>query len=61
KVLKEKMMKSLRLLTLAGVTLLVATTLAACSGSGSIAKGEKTFLYIRLPAKQNGSLSTVVG
>ena len=40
------MMKSSRLLTLAGVTLLAATTLAACSGSGSSAKGEKTFSYI---------------
>ena len=39
-------MKSSRLLTLAGVTLLAATTLAACSGSGSSAKGEKTFSYI---------------
>jgi len=46
KVLKEKMMKSSRLFALAGVTLLVATTLAACSGSGSSAKGEKTFSYI---------------
>ena len=40
------MMKSSRLFALAGVTLLVATTLAACSGSGSSAKGEKTFSYI---------------
>ena len=40
------MMKSSRLLALAGVTLLAATTLAACSGSGSSAKGEKTFSYI---------------
>ena len=39
-------MKSSRLLALAGVTLLAATTLAACSGSGSSAKGEKTFSYI---------------
>ena len=39
-------MKSSRLLTLAGVTLLAATTLAACSGSGSSAKGEQTFSYI---------------
>ncbi|RSJ69296.1 Oligopeptide-binding protein SarA precursor [Streptococcus oralis subsp. dentisani] len=39
-------MKSSRLFALAGVTLLVATTLAACSGSGSSAKGEKTFSYI---------------
>ena len=40
------MMKSSRLFALAGVTLLAATTLAACSGSGSSAKGEKTFSYI---------------
>ena len=39
-------MKSSRLFALAGVTLLAATTLAACSGSGSSAKGEKTFSYI---------------
>jgi len=40
------MMKSSKLLALAGVTLLAAGTLAACSGSGSSAKGEKTFSYI---------------
>ena len=40
------MMKSSKLFALAGVTLLAATTLAACSGSGSSAKGEKTFSYI---------------
>ena len=40
------MMKSSRLFALAGVTLLAATILAACSGSGSSAKGEKTFSYI---------------
>ena len=39
-------MKSSRLFALAGVTLLAATTLAACSGSGSSTKGEKTFSYI---------------
>ena len=39
-------MKSSKLLALAGVTLLAATTLAACSGSSSNAKGEKTFSYI---------------
>ena len=39
-------MKSSKLLALAGVTLLAAGTLAACSGSGSSAKGEKTFSYI---------------
>ena len=39
-------MKSSKLLALAGVTLLAAATLAACSGSGSSAKGEKTFSYI---------------
>jgi len=46
KVLKEKTMKSSKLLALAGVTLLAAATLAACSGSGSSAKSEKTFSYI---------------
>jgi len=46
KVLKEKTMKSSKLLALAGVTLLAAATLAACSGSSSNAKGEKTFSYI---------------
>lgn len=40
------MMKSSKLLALAGVTLLAAATLAACSGSSSSAKGEKTFSYI---------------
>jgi len=40
------MMKSSKLFALAGVTLLAATTLAACSGSGSSAKGEKIFSYI---------------
>ncbi len=39
-------MKSSKLFAFAGVTLLAATTLAACSGSGSSAKGEKTFSYI---------------
>ena len=39
-------MKSSKLLALAGVTLLAAGTLAACSGSSSSAKGEKTFSYI---------------
>ena len=46
KVLKEKTMKSSKLLALAGVTLLAAATLAACSGSSSNAKGKKTFSYI---------------
>ena len=46
KVLKEKTTKSSKLLALAGVTLLAAATLAACSGSSSNAKGEKTFSYI---------------
>ena len=46
KVLKKKTMKSSKLLALAGVTLLAAATLAACSGSSSNAKGEKTFSYI---------------
>jgi len=39
-------MKSSKLLALAGVTLFAAATLAACSGSSSSAKGEKTFSYI---------------
>jgi len=39
-------MKSSKLFALAGVTLLAAATLAACSGSGSSAKSEKTFSYI---------------
>lgn len=39
-------MKSSKLLALAGVTLLAVATLAACSGSSSNAKGEKTFSYI---------------
>lgn len=39
-------MKSSKLLALAGMTLLAAATLAACSGSSSNAKGEKTFSYI---------------
>ena len=39
-------MKSSKILALAGVTLLAAATLAACSGSSSSAKGEKTFSYI---------------
>ena len=39
-------MKSSKLLALAGVTLLAAATLAACSESSSNAKGEKTFSYI---------------
>lgn len=39
-------MKSSKLFALAGVTLFAAATLAACSGSGSSAKGEKTFSYI---------------
>ena len=39
-------MKSSKLLALAGVTLLAAAILAACSGSSSNAKGEKTFSYI---------------
>ena len=46
KVLKEKTMKSSKLLALAGVTLLAAATLAACSVSSATAKGEKTFSYI---------------
>ena len=33
-------------MALAGVTLLASGVLAACSGSGSSAKGEKTFSYV---------------
>ena len=36
-------MKSSKFLALAGVTLLATGVLAACSSSGSGAKGEKTF------------------
>ena len=39
-------MKSSKFLALAGVTLLATGVLAACSGSGSGANGEKTFSYI---------------
>ena len=39
-------MKSSKIFALAGVTLLAAATLAACSGSGSSANTEKTFSYI---------------
>ena len=39
-------MKSSKIFALAGVTLLAAATLAACSGSGSSAKSEKIFSYI---------------
>ncbi|KXU05101.1 peptide ABC transporter substrate-binding protein [Streptococcus oralis] len=39
-------MKSSKLLALAGVTLLAAGVLAACSGGGSGAKAEKTFSYM---------------
>ncbi len=39
-------MKSSKIFALAGVTLLATATLAACSGSSSNAKGEKTFSYI---------------
>ena len=42
---KEKTMKTRKILALAGVTLLAAGVLAACSG-GSGAKGEQTFSYI---------------
>jgi len=43
---KENTMKTRKVLALAGVTLLAAGVLAACSGSGSSAKGEKTFSYV---------------
>ena len=43
---KENTMKTKKVLALAGVTLLAAGVLAACSGSGSSAKGEKTFSYV---------------
>ena len=39
-------MKFSKVMTLAGVTLLASGVLAACSGSGSSAKGEKTFSYV---------------
>lgn len=41
---KEKTMKTRKVLALAGVTLLAAGVLAACSG-GSGAKGEQTFAF----------------
>ena len=39
-------MKFSKVTALAGVTLLASGVLAACSGSGSSAKGEKTFSYV---------------
>jgi len=39
-------MKFSKVMALAGVTLLASGVLAACSGSGSNAKGEKTFSYV---------------
>ena len=42
--MKEKFMKTRKVLALAGVTLLAAGVLAACSG-GSGAKGEQTFAF----------------
>ena len=39
-------MKFSKVMALAGVTLLASGVLAACSGSGSSAKGEKTFSYV---------------
>ena len=39
-------MKFSKVMALAGVTLLASGVLAACSGSGSSAKGEKTFSYM---------------
>ena len=41
---KEKTMKTRKVLALAGVTLLAAGVLAACSG-GSATKGEQTFAF----------------
>ena len=41
---KENTMKTRKVLALAGVTLLAAGVLAACSG-GSGAKGEQTFAF----------------
>ena len=46
KVKKEFIMKFSKVMALAGVTLLASGVLAACSGSGSSAKGEKTFSYV---------------
>ena len=39
-------MKLSKVMALAGVTLLASGVLAACSGSGSSSKGEKTFSYV---------------
>ena len=39
-------MKFSKVMALAGVTLLASGVLAACSGSGSSAKCEKTFSYV---------------
>ena len=39
-------MKFSKVMALAGVTLLASGVLAACSGSGSSSKGEKTFSYV---------------
>ena len=39
-------MKFSKVMALAGVTLLASGVLAACSGSGSSAKGVKTFSYV---------------
>ena len=41
---KEKFMKTRKVLALAGVTLLAAGVLAACSG-GTASKAEKTFAF----------------
>ena len=41
---KENTMKTRKVLALAGVTLLAAGVLAACSG-GSATKGEQTFAF----------------
>ena len=49
-------MKISKVLALAGVTLLASGVLAACSGSGSSAKGEKLFLTFM---KQIQTASTI--
>ena len=50
-------MKLSKVMALAGVTLLASGVLAACSGSGSSAKGEKTFLTFM---KQIQTASTIL-
>lgn len=44
---KENTMKTRKVLALAGVTLLAAGVLAACSGSGSSAKGKLFLMFTK--------------